>query len=84
MRPLLRRVFEESGLSNTINRYYHSITSDSKTTQHDLSGICLDVPRGSYKASMSAPKDALSESIHDDDAALIRTNKSYQVAYSSA
>ncbi|KAJ3579325.1 hypothetical protein NPX13_g1240 [Xylaria arbuscula] len=84
MRPLLRRIFDDSGLFNTINRYYHSITSDSKTTQRDLDGICLDVPRGSYKASVSAPKDTLSENIHDDDAALIRTNKSYQVAYSPA
>ncbi|KAI0414769.1 hypothetical protein F5X98DRAFT_239507 [Xylaria grammica] len=84
MHPLVRRVFNESGLFNVVNKYYHSITSEPKTTRYELSGISLDVPRRSYKASISAPNDTLSESIHNGSAALIRTNKSYQVAFSLA
>ncbi|GAW14705.1 hypothetical protein ANO14919_041080 [Xylariales sp. No.14919] len=82
MRPLVRTVFEKSGLTTTVSRYYHSMRTGSRTTRHDQSGISLEVPRGYYKASVSAPKETRPGSTNDDDATLIRMDKSYQVAYS--
>lgn len=47
MRPLARRVFNESGLAIIIYKRYRRLTSGSNTTQYDGSGVSLDVPRGS-------------------------------------